>query len=503
MKIPLLYVIVCIIFIVVKNYIGIAEMSFTSIQYLLIFLPLVSILNYVLFKFNKSAAKVTITIISILFYYQLDNDGAYWLLASCVTTYSSFLLFRNDFLGRAAIALGISLNVIMLGTFKYNYFFVENGLSFSNEKLIAPVAISFFVFQQISFLVDSYKNKINDVNLIDYIYYVTFFPKMIAGPITRYSKLLSESELPVNSGKVISGMILISFGFFKKVILSSIFAQSANIGFSSNEPLMLMESWVTSLSYTMQIYYDFSGYSDIAIGSALLLGVSLPANFNSPYKAENIRDFWSRWHISLSTWLRDYVYIPLGGSRNGYPITVCNIMITFLISGAWHGATINFVMWGALHGIATVINMTWSRLGYSMNRIAGIIVTFLFINLSWVPFRAESFEQVISIYKGMIGLNGVSTEFANNVSLSLNGSYFDIYNNLTDWGVFLPTTIFAIIASSFFIFLSRNSNQISCYESSDFSIGKINVISCAIILSLSVIFMFGGSGAVSFIYSNF
>ncbi|EIP9372708.1 MBOAT family protein, partial [Salmonella enterica] len=207
-----------------------------------------------------------------------------------------------------------------------------------------PLAISFFTFQQISIQVDSYLSKNENINITDYLYYILFFPKLISGPITRYSDLMPQSNEKRTSraSEIIAGLSIFSVGLFKKVVISSCFSSIADSGYSSVASLTFFDSWGSSLAYTMQIYFDFSGYSDMAIGSALLLGIKLPINFNSPYKSKNIREFWDRWHISLSTWLRDYVYIPLGGSRNGNIKTYINIIITFIISGAWHGSTINF-----------------------------------------------------------------------------------------------------------------------------------------------------------------
>lgn len=479
-------------------------MAFNSLHYIFMFLPIVALVNYFSWKLHPQISRFFITAVSIWFYCQLAQYGVIWLTLSVVATYFSYL-FGNKFIFRkTAFGAGIIFNVAMLCFFKYKYLIVGSGLSFAIDDLIAPVAISFFVFQQVSFLVDAYKRKIERVAFLDYVYYVTFFPKMVSGPITRYDRLMSGSETGLSSGKLISGLMLLSVGLYKKIVLSSIFAQVANAGYAAEAPLKLVESWMTSLSYTMQIYYDFSGYSDMAIGSALILGVSLPANFNSPYKAVNIRDFWIRWHISLSTWLRDYVYIPLGGSRHGYPRTLANLLITFAISGAWHGATINFILWGVLHGVATGINVTWAKLGYSMPRIAGIVVTFLFINFSWVPFRAESFEKVVSVYRGMIGLNGVDTiSMWSEKFTPESANRFEVYKELTTWGISSISTLFVLALSLAFAFLAKNSNEISCHELSGQVVKYHNALICSALFAVSVICLFGGAGSTSFIYSNF
>ncbi|HEB1130338.1 TPA: MBOAT family protein [Escherichia albertii] len=479
-------------------------MAFNSLHYIFIFLPLVAFLNLIVWKIHPLMSRFFITAVSIWFYCELANDGVLWLAISCIITYVSYLIGNMISFRRTAFGAGIIFNASMLCLFKYKYIFTLSELPFRIEDLIAPVAISFFVFQQVSFLVDAYKKKIERVSLLDYVYYITFFPKMVSGPITRYDRLMAGSAAPVDSSKLISGLVLLSIGLYKKIVLSSIFATAANAGYAAEAPLKFVESWMTSLSYTMQIYYDFSGYSDMAIGSALILGISLPANFNSPYKAVNIRDFWSRWHISLSTWLRDYVYIPLGGSRDGYPRTLANLLITFAISGAWHGATINFIMWGVLHGVATGINVTWSKLGFSMPRLAGLIVTFLFINFSWVPFRAESFDKVVSIYRGMLGLNGVDAiRMWPEKFIPESANRFEIYKELTTWGISSVSTVYVLALALAFAFIAKNSNEISCHEINGQVVKYRNVFICSALFAISVICLFGGAGSTNFIYSNF
>ncbi|MBJ9161781.1 MBOAT family protein [Citrobacter farmeri] len=479
-------------------------MAFNSLHYIFIFLPIVAIINYFSWKLHPQISRFFITAVSIWFYCELAQDSVLWLALSCLATYFSYLIGSKFNFRRTAFGAGIVSNVAMLCFFKYKYLITWNSLSFAIDDLMAPVAISFFVFQQVSFLVDAYKKKEERVAFLDYAYYITFFPKMVSGPITRYDRLMSGSSSILDSSKLISGLMLLSIGLYKKIVLSSIFAQVANAGYAAEAPLKLAESWVTSLSYTMQIYYDFSGYSDMAIGSALILGVSLPANFNSPYKAVNIRDFWSRWHISLSTWLRDYVYIPLGGSRHGYPRTLVNLLITFAISGAWHGATINFILWGLLHGVATGINVTWSKLGFSMPRLAGLVVTFLFINFSWVPFRAESFDKVVSVYRGMFGLNGVGTIRMWSEKFILESeNRFEVYKELTTWGVSSVSTVSVLALSLAFAFIAKNSNELSCHEINGQVVKYRNVFICSALFTVSVICLFGGAGSTSFIYSNF
>ncbi|EOC0028789.1 MBOAT family protein, partial [Cronobacter sakazakii] len=351
---------------------------------------------------------------------------------------------------------------------------------------------------QISFIVDAYKGKIESSSFLDYLYYILFFPKMIAGPITRWQSLIPQinSRTFINSSMVLLGLTVISIGLFKKVVLSGLFERYADVGYSHTDTLNFIEAWVTSLSYTAQIYFDFSGYSDIAIGAALLLGIRLPDNFNSPYKAVNIRDFWNRWHISLSTWLRDYVYIPLGGSRKGLPRTISNLLITFLVSGAWHGSELNFILWGLMHGMATAINVLWDKAGFSMPSIAGWLITFLFINFSWIPFRAESVQSAYEIFSAMIKPDA---------SAFWQWAYRDPYNS---WNllksVFTPNQIttyaaaYCVIAL-LLVFTVKNTAQLI----SSGKVGALRSVFSGFALMASLMFMFGGASAAAFIYAAF
>ena len=211
----------------------------------------------------------------------------------------------------------------------------------------------------------------------------------------------------INYKNIALGLFIFSIGLFKKVVIADSFAVWATNGFDKAAVLNLFEAWATSLSYTFQLYFDFSGYCDMAIGAALLFNIKLPINFNSPYKALNIQDFWRRWHITLSRFLRDYIYIPLGGNRKGRLRTYANLMATFIIGGIWHGAGWTFVFWGFLHGVALVIHRIWSELGFKMNKFLAWFITFNFINITWVFFRAKEWDDALKVLKGMFGLSGI------------------------------------------------------------------------------------------------
>jgi D-alanyl-lipoteichoic acid acyltransferase DltB (MBOAT superfamily) len=284
------------------------------------------------------------------------------------------------------------------------------------------LAISFFTFQQIAYLVDSYKQETREQDIISYAVFVTFFPQLIAGPIVHHREMMpqfdSKKEKFIKHRNIILGLFIFSIGLFKKVVLADTFSIWANAGFDINQSLSFFEAWATSLSYTFQLYFDFSGYADMAIGSALLFNIKIPINFNSPYKAKNIQDFWRRWHMTLSRFLMDYIYIPLGGNRFGGFVTYRNILITFIIAGIWHGAGWTFIFWGVLHGVALILYKLWSITNIRLWGWVSWFVTFNFINVSWVFFRAREWNDAIRIVRGMFSVDNVSIASSLEKSLS-------------------------------------------------------------------------------------
>ncbi len=377
---------------------------------------------------NKSLRILFLFLVSLFFYYKTGGYFFSLLLISTITDYSIGLA-----LGRASkkvvrkllLSLSIVLNLSLLAYFKYLFFFVgvfnnvfhesiipvdyladiSNQLfysSFDISNITLPVGISFFTFQTLSYSIDVYRKRIAPVNnIIDFGFYVSFFPQLIAGPIVRASQFIPQLNKPyhVSERAVWKAILLILGGLFKKMVISDYL--SVNIidrVFESPEVYSGIEIVTAIYSYALQIYCDFSGYTDIAIGLALLLGFKLPQNFNAPYKATSLVSFWRRWHMSLSFWLRDYLYIPLGGSRKGTFRTGLNVMITMLLGGLWHGASLRFVIWGVMHGIGLVVNKmfswTFEKLKISFPKPLGWFITFNFIVLTWVIFRAHSLETV-------------------------------------------------------------------------------------------------------------
>jgi len=367
------------------------------------------------------------------------------------------------------LTVGVIINIGLLGYFKYADFFISNvnfvlGSDVPLLHLALPLAISFFTFQQIAYLVDSYRGETKEYDFLNYGLFVTFFPQLIAGPIVHHKEMMPQFANVRNKIKnyrnIALGLFIFSIGLFKKVVIADTFAIWATNGFDKAEVLTLFEAWATSLSYTFQLYFDFSGYTDMAIGAALLFNIKLPINFNSPYKATNIQDFWRRWHITLSRFLKDYIYIPLGGNRKGNFRTYNNLMATFIIGGIWHGAGWTFVFWGFLHGLALVIHKIWNSLGFKLSPIVGWFITFNFVNIAWIFFRAKEWNDAIKVLQGMFGFSGIvfpyilkdklpSTEFLNiqygAFVANIKGSY---------------DTPIILIIGFFLILFFKNSNQL-------------------------------------------
>ena len=395
-------------------------MLFNSYIYIFAFLPAVFFIYFFLVKKGWLLASKTLLVLASLFFYSWWNPVYLPLiLISMFVNYGIGTTISNDKAkGYKNILLitGIVFNVALLGYFKYADFFINN-INFITDAnipllhLALPLAISFFTFQQIAYLVDSYKGETKEYDLLNYMVFVSFFPQLIAGPIVHHKEMMPQFDdkenKKINYKNITMGIFIFAIGLFKKGVIADSLSPYVAQGFDISPQLGFLEAWSTTLAYAMQLYYDFSGYTDMAIGSALLFNIKLPINFNSPYKAVSIQDFWRRWHITLSRFLRDYIYIPLGGNRKGEFRTYHNLFMTFLIGGIWHGAGWTFVFWGFLHGIAMVIHRMWKQMGKSMNFYLAWFVTFFFVNVTWVFFRAKEWGDAIKLLKGMFGLNGL------------------------------------------------------------------------------------------------
>ena len=402
-------------------------MLFNSYVFIFAFLPAVLAGFHIIgTRINAKSAMAWLVLCSLFFYGWWNPIYLFLMLASVLVNYSLGLKLANN-PSKLLLAFGITLNLLVLAYFKYANFFVDSinatlQTSIHLEKIILPLAISFFTFQQIAYLVDTYRKKTNQHSFLDYCLFVTFFPQLIAGPIVHHKDMLPQFRNKLfgtlKAEHLTIGISIFILGLFKKVILADHAGMYATTIFEAADrgtALTFFEAWAGALSYSFQIYFDFSGYSDMAIGLARMFGIVLPINFYSPYKAGNIIEFWRRWHITLSNFLRDYLYIPLGGNRNGSFNRYKNLMLTMLIGGLWHGASWTFVIWGGLHGAFLIINHGWRGMPQYASlctnfifRYFGVLLTFTAVVIAWVIFRAENLETSMQIYSAMFGGNGIS-----------------------------------------------------------------------------------------------
>jgi len=409
-------------------------MLFNSYAFILAFLPLTLFLFHGLRRagFERSSI-LALTLMSLVFY---GWWNAKYLLLLVPLIFANFAVAvcivprngRRPAGAKPLLIVGLVFNLAALGYFKYANFFVDNvnsllGLDLFLEKIVLPIGLSFFIFQKIAFLVDAYNGKVERLNLLDYSLFVAFFPQLIAGPIIHHSEVMPQFRRtgPVSAECFALGITIFTIGLAKKVLFAdtaALYASPQFVAVAAGARLDLLAAWSAAFAYTAQLYFDFSGYSDMAIGSALLFGIRLPVNFNSPYKSANIIEFWRRWHITLSRFLRDYLYIPLGGNRKGRTRRYLNLLITMLLGGLWHGAGWTFAIWGALHGFYLAINRAWrtlaERLGFrsessnGLGRMIGQATTFLAVVVAWVFFRSENVSSAIEMLKAMAGSNGIT-----------------------------------------------------------------------------------------------
>ncbi len=399
-------------------------MLFNSYEYFAVFLPLTLVLYFLLNRWHYTKAATACLVIASLVFYCWWNVK-YLALISCsiLVNYGVGSVLGKT--GREhtaqasrkyALLFGILFNVLLLCYYKYTDFFIANlnalaGWDLALQKIVLPLGISFFTFTQIAYLVDAYRGDAREYDFLNYSLFVTFFPHLLAGPIIHHKEMMpqfaSKRNKVLNYKNISLGLFLFFIGLFKKVVIADELSPVANAGFDVARSLTLVEAWVTSISYTLQLYFDFSAYTDMALGAALLFNIKLPINFNSPYKALDISDFWRRWHMTLSRFLRDYIYIPMGGNRKGNFRTYQNLMATFLVGGLWHGAGWTFVFWGFLHGAGTAIHRLWSSLNVRMPRLLAWFLTFNFVNIAWVFFRAKTWADAVKVLRGMAGLNGI------------------------------------------------------------------------------------------------
>lgn len=501
-------------------------MLFNSFAFLLLFLPITLVAFYAARKWMTAQASIALLVVASLFFYGYWKPVYLLLLAGSVIVNFGFgRLLSVDSPSRALLTLGITINLGLLGYFKYSSFLVDNanelvGLGLPVPEVILPLAISFFTFQQIAYLVDCYRHAAHEKSFLNYCLFVSFFPQLIAGPIVHHKEIMPQLNRMVADPQLrprfAAGITLFIFGLFKKVVVADNFAIYSNRFYDSASAgtAYTGDAWVAALSYHFQIYFDFSGYSDMAIGLGLLFGIVLPINFNSPYKARSIVDFWRRWHMTLSRFLRDYLYITLGGNRKGRTRRYINLFATMLLGGLWHGAAWTFVIWGGLHGCYLVINHAWQAIlekfelsGVTKNpfyRSLSLVLTTMAVVIAWVYFRAPEFSVANETVLAMMGNGelGLSDPYRHFVSST---GFFGFASLLTGAAVspalFIPL-LFA--AALMFTVCVPNSIEVLNLTESDGVIkwrpGPGWAFVSAVMLCCSFVGMFGST---EFIYFQF
>ncbi len=405
-------------------------MLFTSFEFLLYFLPL-CLCGYYLIAAGgwQRAAAAWLALMSLVFYGWWSPAYTVLLLASIGLNYGSGLLIARALRGagrpqaRRLLVLAVSANLAALAYFKYADFFIGSidrafGMEVGLLHVVLPLGISFFTFTQIAFLVDTYVGKVSEARFVHYLLFVTYFPHLIAGPVLHHAEMMPQFENKATYrfqlGNFLAGAVLLLIGLAKKILLADGIQPFVAPVFDHGLLLGGVEAWGGVLAYALQLYFDFSGYSDMAIGLAWMFNVNLPLNFDSPYKAVNIIDFWRRWHMTLSRFLRDYLYIALGGNRHGFLRRYVNLFATMVLGGLWHGAGWTFVVWGALHGSYLIINHAWQALCRRLSlpslgrpgHALSVLLTFACVCVAWVFFRAHDLEAALTVVSAMAGSHG-------------------------------------------------------------------------------------------------
>lgn len=490
-------------------------MLFNSYEFIFIFLPICLAVFFAVGKTHARVAVFILVVASLGFYAWWEVSYLSIILVSIIGNFLVGKLIANTLKtskkkAKLILSFGVAVNLATLGYYKYANFAIEQangllGFDYHATEILLPLAISFFTFQQIAYLVDTYKTEIKEHSFLQYCLFVSFFPQLIAGPIVHHKEMLPQFAKPetfrINPHHIAIGLTLFSIGLFKKVVLADGIAVYASPLFAVVDhkgiTLSGFEAWLGAIAYTLQLYFDFSGYSDMALGLARLFGIKLPNNFNSPYKATSIIEFWRRWHITLSRFLRDYLYIPLGGNRKGKYRRYINLFVTMLLGGLWHGAGWNFIIWGALHGSYLMINHMWSSFRICFSNINKTrletsfywLITMTAVIISWVYFRAETLEGANSI---LLSMSDVSTFFP------LSSQHVHVTWALI-WCLFLiPIAIFSPNSLEITELVEEHLSQEECQTKSSF------ILVIAVTSGLAGLIAIGKISPLSeFLYFNF
>ena len=504
-------------------------MLFNSYIFIFAFLPLCLLGFYCLKSRSQTMAKIWLTGFSLWFYGYFNpiyllimvfsilfNFGMYQWMTKRQNGKESKTTNLNEIARRKRIVtIGIVVNLAVLFYFKYYDFFIGNvnaifGSSFALKHLLLPLGISFFTFQQISFLLDAYRGEIENCGFIDYALFVSFFPQLIAGPIVTHDEMLPQFQAigrKIEAEDISKSVYLFVLGMSKKVLIADTFGLAVDKGYGMIAQLGSIDAILVMLFYTLQLYFDFSGYCDMAIGLGGMLGIRIPLNFRSPYKAANIIEFWKRWHMTLSRFFTKNLYIPLGGNRKGVVRMYCNLWIVFFLSGLWHGAGWNFIVWGIMHGTLYCLTRMFQnrkrdsvshskKLGWKHG--LGVMATFLYVNIAWVFFRSTSIGEAVELFKRMFtgGITIPLKEIADCFNLKEFWYVIKVLH-LADfvWSPYIVMVIFTMLVLSM-TFFGKNVHEI--VEKCKYN--WASAVCCAILFVWCVVSL---SGVSTFLYFNF
>lgn len=484
-------------------------MLFNSYEFIFLFFPICIVGYFLLNKFSYALGEYLLIVASFYFYAYFNPSYFLIIFGSIVGNYFLTYIMRNaknGLLKKIYLYIGILVNVGILFYYKYMGFFIENiNLLFKTDftviNILLPLGISFFTFQQLSYVIDSYNDTVPLYTFRQYALFVTFFPQLIAGPIVLHNEMIpqfeDDSKKRFNWDNFAVGLMAFSFGMAKKVLVADSFGNVVNWGFANINCLGTTNAIFVMLSYTIQIYFDFSGYCDMATGIGKIFNIDLPMNFNSPYKALSVTEFWKRWHMTLTRFLRTYVYFPLGGNRKGRVRTYINLFVVFLVSGIWHGANYTFIVWGIMHGFVMVIERIFKDKLEVIHPALRWITTFIFVNVAWVIFRADSLSIAMTLIKQILYFNftPLSAEMCASFGCIILQTMFRFIGKV---GIYLQTTypVYLMMGALFIILWCKNTNEKICH----FKASTTNALLCAILLFVSIISL---SGESTFLYFNF
>lgn len=490
-------------------------MLFNSYIFVLLFLPMCISGYFLLHYLNyPKVAQLFLLGMSLWFYGYFNIKYLPIILTSILLNYMFFELLKKDFsrtIRLSALIVAIVFNLGILFYFKYYGFFIENinavfHTGFITESLVLPLGISFFSFQQLSFVIDSYRRQVPDYGLLEYALFVTYFPQLIAGPIVTHDELVPQfndkTKWKINWDNFACGIYIFALGMAKKALLADTLGNVANWGWNNIDSLDSLTALVIMLSYTFQIYFDFSGYCDMAIGIGKMMNIELPLNFNSPYKALTITEFWERWHITLTRFFTKYIYIPLGGNRKGKIRTYFNIMVVFLLSGLWHGANWTFILWGGMHGIYSVITRHFDNFFKRLHPVVNWILTFSFVNFAWLFFRSETIEDALRIGHCVFemrfdGLNKGIISVFDTLEMRIINGIVRLFTRC-DLSLLCPGLYLLVCLGVILIFILRMRNSYERMKSFSPTIEKSVVTAILMVWSICSF-----AGISTFLYFNF